>query len=107
APVRVMDPVTLAYTDSWTPVYTGRCRVQRPTASQGQEANAGEFEYGLASVLVQLQHDVAGIRRGDRVTVTDVDDISDADLLGLVATVQAIPTKTHATKRTLICEEVT
>jgi hypothetical protein len=41
-----------------------------------------------------------------RVTVTEVAANTDPDLLGLVATVQANLTKTHPTKRTLVCEVV-
>ena len=103
-PVRVMDPETLAYEDSWTLVYEGKARVQRASTSSDHPANAGEFRYGVESVELQLPISAAGVRRGDRVTITS--STFDPDLLGVVATVRVNLTKTHPTKRTLICEEV-
>lgn len=103
-PVRVMDPETLAYEDSWETVYAGKARVQRASTSSDHAADAGEFQYGVESVELQLPIAVAGVRRGDRVTVTS--STFDPDLLDVVATVRVNLTKTHPTKRTLICEEV-
>lgn len=103
-PVRVMDPETLAYEDSWETVYEGKARVQRPSTSSDHAADAGEFQFGVESVELQLPIAVAGVRRGDRVTVTS--STFDPDLLDVVATVRVNLTKTHPTKRTLICEEV-
>lgn len=105
-PVRVMDPETLAYVDSWETVYEGKARVQRPGTTSDHAADAGEFQYGVESVLVQLPLTAAGAKRSHRVTVTAIGPLSDPDLLGLVATVRANLTKTHPTKRTLVCEEV-
>ena len=56
--------------------------------------------------IAQLPLSATGIPRGARVTVTAIGDTTDPDLLGLVATVRANLTKTHPTKRTLVCEEV-
>ena len=99
------DPVTLEDVATWATVHEGLGRVQRP-GNQPAETVAGEVEFGVSTVLVQLPLSVTGIKRDHRVTVTAVGPLSDPDLLGLTATVQANLTKTHATKRTLVCEEV-
>ena len=100
------DPVTLEETPTYDTVHTGPGRVQRP-GTQPSETVAGEVEFGVSLVYVQLPLSVTGIRRNDRVTVMALGPDSDPDLLGLVATVQANLTKSHPTKRTLVCEEVT
>jgi hypothetical protein len=104
-PVREMDE-DLQYVNVYDEVHVGPCRIQRPGTSQAQDASAGEFEYGLQTLLAQLPLDAVGIKRGDRLTVTALGPFSDPDLLGVVATVGANATKSHPTKRTLICEEV-
>lgn len=101
-----IDDVTLEEVPVWAEVYAGPCRIQRPGALSPQETVAGGFEFDVRSVLAQLPLSATGITAGDRVTVTAVADTTDPDLLGLVATVQANLTKTHPTKRTLICQEV-
>ena len=100
------DTVTLEEVGTWATVHTGSARVQRP-GTQPSETVAGEIEFGVATVLVQLPLSVTGIKRNDRVTVTALGPDSDPDLLDLVATVKANLTKSHPTKRTLVCEEVT
>jgi hypothetical protein len=101
-----MDPDTLEMVPAFAPAYEGKCRVQRPSASVGGgEPVVGEREFGVQTVHFQLPLSAAGIKRGDRVRVTAVGS-SDPDLVGLTATVQANLTKTHPTKRTLVCEEV-
>ena len=107
-PVREMDPVTLELTDVWDEVYAGRCRVQRPGTSVGSaEPVVGEREFGVNALTAQLPLTSLGVKRGDRVEVTAIGPLTDPDLLGAVATVKVNLTKTHATKRTLVCEEVT
>ena len=101
-----VDPTTLEEVPVWATVHTGPARVQRP-GTQPSETVAGEIEFGVSTVLVQLPLSAAGIKRDHRVTVTAVGPESDPDLLGLVATVKANLTKSHPTKRTLVCEEVT
>jgi len=102
-----LDPDTLEEVPAYLDVYAGPCRVQRSGALSPREQSPGGYEFGVDSVLVQLPMMAsAGIARGDVFTVTAVGDISDPDLLDVVATVQANLTKTHATKRTLICEQV-
>lgn len=92
--------------DTYATVYEGKCRVQRPGSSVGNnESVTGGVEFGINAATFQLPLSAAGVRRGDRVRVTGIGS-SDPDLLGLTATVKANLTKTHPTKRTLVCEEV-
>lgn len=100
------DPVTLEEVPNYVTVWSGPCRVQRSGALSQQETSPGGYEFGVGSILAQLPLSATGIVRGDTLTVTAVGDISDPDLVGVVTTVQANLTKTHATKRTLVCEEV-
>ena len=102
-----LDPDTLEEVPVFAPVWSGRCRVQRSGAlSPREQSGSAGYEFGVDSVLAQLPLDALDVRRGDRFTVTAVGSVSDPDLVGLVATVQANMAKTHATKRTLVCEEV-
>ena len=101
------DPVTLEDTPTFDSVYSGSGRVQRSGQLSPHETVAGEVEFGVNALMVQLPLSAVGIRKGDRVTVTSVGPVSDPDLLDMVATVQANLSKSHATKRTLVCEEVT
>lgn len=107
-PVREMDPVTLELTDVWDEVYAGRCRVQRPGAVMvGREPVVGGVEYNVETVHVQVPLTVLGVKTNDRVTITAVGAISDPDSVGMALSVRVNQHKTHATKRTLVCEEVT
>ena len=101
-----IDPDTLAEVPTYSPVYAGPGRIQRPGALSPNEQVAGGFEFDVRAVLAQLPLTAVGILAGDRVTVTALGPLTDPDLLGMVATVQANLTKTHPTKRTLVCEEV-
>jgi len=101
-----LDPDTLAEVPVYEVVYEGKCRIQRSAALRSPEASPGGYEFGVGTVMVQAPLSALGIKRGHRLTVTEVGAETDADLLGLVATVGANLTKTHPTKRTLICEEV-
>lgn len=101
------DPATLEEVPVYETVHTGKARVQRPGSIKPSERVAGEVEFGLSTILAQLPLSATGLQRGHRLTVTAVGPESDPDLLGLVATVQANLTKSHPTKRTLVCEEVT
>lgn len=107
-PVREMDPVTLELTDVWDEVYAGRCRVQRPGAVMvGREPVVGGVEYNVETIHVQVPMTVLGVKADDRVTITATGAISDPDSVGMVLSVRVNQHKTHATKRTLVCEEVT
>ena len=106
-PVREMDPVTLELTDVWDEVWAGKCRVQRPGAVMvGREPVVGGVEYNVETVHVQVPLTVLGVKADDRVTITATGAISDPDGLGMVLSVRVNQHKTHATKRTLVCEEV-
>jgi len=104
---QTMDPDTLEMVDALETVHEGLGRVQRSGQLSPHESVSGEVEFGVNALMVQLPLSASGIRKNDRVTVTAVGPVSDPDMLGLVATVQANLTKSHATKRTLVCEEVT
>ena len=101
-----VDPDSLAEVPTFSEVYSGKGRIQRSGALSPSDQVAGGFEFGIGTPLAQLPLSATGIRKGDRVTVTAVGPLTDPDLLGIVATVQANLTKTHPTKRTLVCEEV-
>ena len=100
------DPVTLEDVPVFETVYEGRGRVQRTAQVSPSEQVVGEVEFGVNAVIVQLPIGVVGVKKGQRAMVVAVGALSDPDLLGLVATVQANLTKSHPTKRTLVCEEV-
>lgn len=88
-------------------VYEGKCRVQRPSVGVGQnDADAGMHQFGVDALTAQLPLSALGIERKDRLTVTALGDVSDPELLNVVATVRSNAAKTHATKRVLVCEEV-
>ena len=101
-----LDPVTLEEVPVFAPVYSGKCRIQRAD-HQPSDIVSGQVEFGISTVFAQLPLSATGIKRGDVVTVTAIDPTTDPDLLGMVAAVRANMTKTHPTKRTLVCEEVT
>ena len=99
-----IDPVTLAEVPAFTDVYAGPARIQRPGSLSPRDQVVGDFEFNIEAVLAQLPLSAVGISYGMRLTVTAVGAISDPDLVGLVATVRANLTKTHPSKRTLVCE---
>jgi len=101
-----LDPVTLEEVPDWALVHEGKGRVQRPGQLSPSERVVGGVEFGINALLVQMPLSVVGVKKGHRATVVALGPDSDPDLLGLVATVQANLTKTHPTKRTLVCEEV-
>lgn len=105
-PVREMDPVTLEVSEVWDVVHSGRCRSQRFRGQGLSDVVVGGVEFGKSSLMMQLPISALGVARGDRVTVTAVGAVSDPALVGVVATVVADVSKTHATKRTLMCEVV-
>jgi hypothetical protein len=103
-----IDPDTLAEVPVYATVWSGPCRIQRSGSTAAREVSgATGYEFGVGTVLAQLPIASAGIKRGDVLEVTAVGPDTDPDLLGAKSSVQANLTKTHATKRTLICEEVT
>lgn len=101
------DPVTLEEVPEYgDPIYSGPGRIQRPGSLAPRDDVVGGFEFGVKAVLAQLPLSATGIPKGARVRVLAVGATTDPDLLNLTATVQANLTKTHPTKRTLVCEEV-
>lgn len=101
-----LDPDTLAETPVYATVYTGKARIQRSAGLTTQDRVIGGYEVGVGTLIGQLPLSALGIKRGHRLTVTALGPLSDPDLLGVTATVQANLTKTHPTKRTLLCQEV-
>lgn len=101
-----LDPETLEEVPAYATVYEGPCRVQRSGALGQHDTSPGDYEFGLDGVMAQLPLSATGIERNHIFEVTAVGSISDPELVGFVATVQANLTKTHATKRTLVCEQV-
>jgi hypothetical protein len=97
------DPVTLEDTPVFATVYEGKGRWQRPD-TVAAETVAGEVEFGINRVVVQLPMSATGVLRGDRATC--VASAFDPDLVGAKATVLGVPNKSHATMRRLLCEEV-
>jgi hypothetical protein len=98
------DPVTLEDVPTWETIYEGKGRWQRPD-TVAAETVAGEVEFGVNRTTVQLPMSATGVKRGDRATCTA--STFDPDLPGTQATVLAVPNKTHAIMRRLLCEEVT
>lgn len=100
----VLNETTGQMETPFTVVYTGKCRVQKPI-TLGSTPNAGEHQFTVLDLIVQLPVDSTAYRIGDRVRVTA--SVLDPALVGVVATVTALMHKTHATARRLLCEEVT
>ena len=101
------DPVTLEEVPVWETVYEGPGRWQRPDTVAAEKVS-GEVEFGLNRVTVQLPMSdpaTGNAARGQRATC--VTAAYDPALVGAQATVLAVPNKTHATMRRLLCEEVT
>jgi hypothetical protein len=102
-----LDPVTLEEVPNYASVLTDQaCRVQRFRGQGQSDLVAGGINFGISALLLQLPLSARGVRRNDRVRTTAVAAISDPELVGTVAVVREDLTKTHATKRLLLCEEV-
>jgi hypothetical protein len=84
-------------------VYTGKCRLQ-DVGTQAGSPNAGEHQFVVVGHVVQLPIDATVYEIGDRVRMTVV--TLDPALVGHPFTVTSLATKSHATMRRLICEEV-
>lgn len=100
-----MDPDTLEMVPTYDTIYDGPGRIQRWSgAGTAGEPVVGGREFGLDTFFVQLPITVVGPRELDKVTVTAA--ALDPALVGLDGTVKSDRTKSHATKRVLLCEEV-
>lgn len=102
-PDTVPDPTTLELADEWVTDYLGPGRVQRADVQVGEPV-AGEVEFGTLRTTIQLPIVVTTAKRGQRATV--VASADDPALAGTVFTVVGVATKSHATMRRLLCEEV-
>ena len=102
-----MDPVTLEMVDVVTVVATSKARVQRYQGGEKRNPDGGGFEFGINTLILQVPLSMTATERGDTVTMTAIGASTDPNLLGVVATVKSDLTKTHPSKRTLVCEEVT
>lgn len=92
---RVLDQNTAEYTDTYSPVYSGRCRVQTPDAlPHTPEAGGREWTLNRFELHVPASTQPGTFKPGDRVTVGSV--------VGKV--VSERPAKTHETKRVVFCE---
>ena len=97
------DPTTLETVYTYETVYEGPGRWQRPD-TQASETVAGEVEYGVNRVTVQLPISVTVAARGQRATC--VESPTDPANEGATATCLTVASKTHATMRRLLCKEV-
>jgi len=88
---------------TYTPVYTGKCRAQ-DVGTQAGAPNAGEHQFVIVGHVVQLPIDATVYAVNDRVRLTVA--TLDPALVGRTLTVTSLTTKSHATMRRLICEEV-
>lgn len=92
------DPDTGVATHDTTTVYDGKCRVQtRALAAQSPEA--GETQWAMSQLELQVPVSATGIRTGDLATITAA--ALDPDLVGRRLRVTVPPHKTHSTMRRL------
>lgn len=99
------DPVTGVPSQSYTTLYTGKCRVQQQVAI-ARPHDVGEDKVWLVRFDLQLPMATsAGLEVGDRVTITT--SVNDPDLTGRVFAVNELAHKTEATSRRIGIIEVT
>lgn len=100
------DLVTGVVTPQWSPVYTGRCKVQQSTLGAASEpADPGEASVRLVAYSLHLPVATsAGLRDGDEATITAA--THDPDLVGRVFTILGDAGKSYATARRLEIQEV-
>lgn len=101
---RVLDEVTLEYTDVWVGVYAGRCRV-KVKGTQPAESEPGGRTFVVNDAVVQVPVDATHYADGDRVTVTASE--FDPALVGVVLSVTSRDLISQATSRRLHVSEVT
>lgn len=96
------DPLTGVETPTYTPLYTGRCKVQ---SADPQEANpvAGGATYTVQRYTVHVPVGAFAVAIGDVFTITAAS--LDALLVGRTYRVVALLHKTHATAYRLAVEE--
>jgi hypothetical protein len=99
------DPVTGVPSQTYTTLYTGKCRVQQQVAI-ARPHDVGEDKVWLVRFDLQLPMATsAGLEVGDRVTITA--SVADPDLTGRVFMVNELAHKSEATSRRVGIIEVT
>lgn len=99
------DPVTGVPSQSYTTLYTGKCRVQQQVAI-ARPHDVGEDKVWLVRFDLQLPMETsAGLAVGDQVTITT--SVNDPDLAGRVFAVNELAHKSEATSRRVGVVEVT
>jgi hypothetical protein len=99
------DPVTGVPSQTYTTLYSGKCRVQQQVAI-ARPHDVGEDRVWLVRFDLQLPMATsAGLEVGDRVTITA--SVADPDLTGRVFMVNELAHKTEATSRRVGIIEVT
>lgn len=103
----VLNETTGQMETTYTPVYTGKCRVQQ-VGTQAANPNAGEHQFVILGLILQLPIDATVYNPGDRVRLTAaaLDPALVDTLAGREITVSSLIHQTHATKRRLVCDEV-
>ena len=99
------DPDTGEVTDTYAPVYSGKCRLQQaaPTAS---DQTVGEAALLMVTRVLQLPVvESAAVRAGQRVRMTKC--VHDPGVVDRRFTIRAEFAKSHATSRRLGIEEAT
>lgn len=90
---------------TYEPVWSGKCRVQTQARVVG-DAAAGEHTFTVEQLILQLPIDGTDVVREDDVATID-ESPNDPAQVGRVLIVRGgTRGKTHATKRSLACEEV-
>jgi hypothetical protein len=85
-------------------VYSGKCRMQQPTAT-AQEEDSGEASLLMVRFELQVPMSVTGVQADDVVKVTA--SVYDPDLVDREFVVRGLAHKTHAVMRRLQVEERT
>lgn len=99
------DPVTGVPSQSYTTLYSGKCRVQQQAAI-ARPHDVGEDKLWLVRFDLQLPVATsAGLEVGDQVTITAA--VNDPDLVGRVFKVNELAHKSEPTSRRVGIVEVT
>lgn len=99
----VRDPANGTYSDTWTLVYEGKCRVQNDS-NLIRTTMTGERERSVDDTSLHVPMSVTGIEVGDRATITAA--VNDPDLVNRVLWVSGHFHKADATARRLPVSEI-
>lgn len=94
---------TGAYEDTFSTIYTGKCRVQTQTWQQAEQPSSGGRVMATAVFTVSVPMSVTGVEVDDIVTITST--TFDNDLDGQAFRVRQQVFKTHMTARRLLVEQ--